>query len=687
MVRWRWFTVRVLLLVTLVGLNACSGCTDDNTANNGTNNRTEPDTEVPAGSRLEHVADGGTCSPAQPICPRDVTFSSSLALKVRLVDADGNPIDNTSINFELRAMTAAGTTLSAASGISDTSGFGSTDLRAGTTAGTVEVNVTAGGAESGVAPIKFIVAVNSKGASSYVVTFNHAGTADLKDVRVRAFEINTTCAQIAEDHVRETTPGVNPTLTAVTQQSNIAQADGTLPQIVIPNVPNGTAYSIEARAYSRDNEEVEAAWGCKDSNPPIVDGMSVTVVVDLVDNLPRLKGTYDVTHEFNIQQAICMKDAQGNYAGALPSGVCTAIDLIGRLATDPGSFLVGDSMNDGLLHLIVDFLPDGSIKDSINSFINNGFIQNLAGDVINDFARDWINNNAPAWVRNLVNITGDIYESLKRFKVNGTIRILAEPRPEYDAQSGSVIGILVPDMDGNKPGRQVWNEVVIFWTGECAAGPNFEACRQRTFSANDVGTDSVVEGFFDGTMLPISDPMNPGYGLHINEHTLTLNYGVFLLGILEKIILPSVFGDQSVTSLEAALDKLIQGIFGGANGCDGFGEWINDTVGGGGAIGETVCNNLLSQAGDFVREYMTENLTVSGEDNFLLGTPDGEPCRLNEPALYAGEWAVKPLPYVESLGENRPMMECKWNLKLKYGSAATSVIETDGTFWGTRSGF
>ena len=226
----RWFTVRALILATMVGMSACAGCTDETAANNGVeNNRVEPDIDVPEGSRLEHVNEGGpdACNPSQPICPKNVTFSSNLALNVRLVTAEGEPSPNTAINYELNAMTAEGTTLAAASGVSDAGGMATTDLRAGTTGGTAEVIVTAGGAESSVQPIKFVVAVNSKGASSYVISFNHTGTADLKDLRVRAFEINTTCAQIAEDHVRETTPGVNPTLTAATQQSNIIPADGT----------------------------------------------------------------------------------------------------------------------------------------------------------------------------------------------------------------------------------------------------------------------------------------------------------------------------------------------------------------------------------------------------------------------------------------------------------------------------
>jgi hypothetical protein len=691
----RWTTLRVLLLALFIAVSGCANCTDGTPGNNNnSNNRQEPETEVPQGSRLLHVPDQSedSCSATQPTCAKNVTYSSQIPLKAQLVDGDDNPIDNTTINFELDAGMAEGTTLEAASAVSDGEGIAETALRAGNTAGTVEVTVTAGGENSEVEPIQFVVAVNSKGASSYIVTFNHNGASDLKDIKVRAFESDTSCDAVAEDHARETTAGVNPTLTAVTQGQGIAGADGTLPQVVIPNVMNGTAYTIEARGFSRSNDEVEAAFGCKDMNPAVENGMSVTVEVDLIDNLPRIAGAYDVTHEFSIQDTVCAQDMNGDYMGVLPSGVCLAIDLIGRLATDPGSFLVGDENNDGLLQILVGFLPDGSgLKDTIESFINNEFIQDLAGNVINDFAQDWINNNAPDWVKGAVNITGDLYESLQEFKVNGTMRIGWEPTPQYDMQSGTVIGILEPNMDGEDPGKQVWSEIVVFWTGDCDPdSQNFDACRERTLSANDVGTDDVVEGYFTGSLLPIEDDDDSGYGLQIDEHTLTLNYGVFLLGVLEKIVLPSVFNDQSVTSVNDALEKMIEGIFSGQDGdtsCEQFGSWVDDSVGGGANIATSLCDNLLQQASDAIREYMTDNLTVSGEDNFLIGTPDGEPCRLYEPDQYAGEWNGKPLPYVEAMGDNKPELKCKWDLKIKYGGDPEDVVETDGTFWGTRSGF
>ncbi|MEZ4460358.1 MAG: hypothetical protein R3E66_11650 [bacterium] len=114
--------------------------------------------------------------------------------------------------------------------------------------------------------------------------------------------------------------------------------------------------------------------------------------------------------------------------------------------------------------------------------------------------------------------------------------------------------------------------------------------------------------------------------MNIDEHTLTLNYGVLILGIIEQVVLPSIFG-QNVTSIESALDQLLILAVGGNDGCDSLGQFIADSVGGGDTvknIGKNLCTNLLESASDGIREFLTENLTIGGEDNFLISTPDGK---------------------------------------------------------------
>lgn len=639
------------------------------------NNRIDPDKEIPAGARLQHTS---PCSPNQPVCAVDLPFGSSGPLRVKLVDADGQTIDGAAINYELKDTSSTGSSLASAQAGTNAEGIAETELRSGNSGGTVEVVVSVGGNATGIADIKFTVAVNAKGASSYRVSFNHQGTADLKEIKVRAFPANVTCAEVEADHVRESTAGQNPMLTATTQAQGIASADGTLPIVVIPNIDNGVAYTIEARGQSRANENVESAFGCKDGNPPIENGASVDVLVDLKDNLPKVGGTYDVNHTFSVLGAVC-PDGGG---GVIPDGVCIAIELIGRLATDPASFFVGESggTDTGILGLIVDFLPDGSLKDTIQDFLGNNFLNGVIRDKLNEFFEDWIENNGPSWLSSGVNISADIFETLKQFKVGGTIRILREPTVTLDG-AGNLVGTLSRELESEEieeyPGKQVWNDITVFWKGACPAGD--EACRARTFSSNDLNAGNVVEGFFTGSVVPVTTETG-GYALVIDEHTLSLNYGVLILGILENIILPSAFGDATVTSIDAAIEKLITGLFAGnGTAC----EKLATQVGTAESVVEALCENLLDKASEGIRSYFTEKLTIGGADNLLIGTPAGKPCKIIEPELYAPDWVGKPLPYAETLGSDK--VECEWEMKIKISDSTT--IDAPSTFFGTRSGF
>ncbi len=645
-------------------------CTDDTGTITDNNDRIDPDKVVPEGAKLRHQA---PCSPTQPVCALDLPFGSSGPLRVELIDADGKAIDGAAINYELKDTSSTGSSLAAAQSGTNADGIAETELRSGNSGGTVEVVVSVGGNATGIEDIKFTVAINAKGASSYRVSFNHQGTADLKEIKVRAFPSNVTCAEVEADHVRESTAGQNPMLTAVTQAQGVASADGTLPIVIIPNIDNGVAYTIEARGKSRANANVESAFGCKDGNAPIENGESVDVLVDLNDNLPKIGGTYDVNHTFSILGSVC--PAGGG--GVIPDGVCTAIDLIGRLATDPASFFVGaDGGTDtGILGLIVDFLPDGSLKTTIEDFLNNNLVSGVIRDKLNEFFTDWIENNGPSWLKSGINISADIFETLQEFKVGGTIRILREPTVAIDG-AGNLVGTL-SQVGEEYPGKQVWNDITVFWQGACAAGD--EACRARTFSSNDLNAGNVVEGFFTGSVVPVTEEAG-GYALVVDQHTLSLNYGVLILGILENIILPSIFGDPNVNSIDAAIETLITGLF---NGSGTACKQLAEQVGTAESVVERLCDNLLDKASDGIRSYFTEKLTVDGANNLLIGTPAGKPCKIIEPETYAADWVGKPLPYGDMLGNER--VECEWEMKIKISSSTT--IDAPSTFFGTRTGF
>src|SRR5690606_10195945 len=82
------------------------------------------------------------------------------------------------------------------------------------------------------------------------------------------------------------------------------------------------------------------------------------------------------------------------------------------------------------------------------------------------------------------------------------------------------------------------------------------ACATRRIGATQLLVEPVT-GVFGGALIG-SDK------LKIDQHTLTLNYGALLVGILEKVVLPAIFGDDCgvnsnlpCDSLELALGRLI----------------------------------------------------------------------------------------------------------------------------------
>jgi hypothetical protein len=448
----------------------------------------------------------------------------------------------------------------------------------------------------------------------------------------------------------------------------LVDAAGVFPTVIFPDRPNGDAYTVAAWAYSLNhNGDVEVAYGCTDGNPAIEAGNSVDVVVDLVDHIPNIVGTYDVVHEFDL-------------VDALPPNIQTVVGLIGRLANDPGSFVVGcpDNPTDpeacpagspGIINLLVDFLPDGSFKDAITGFLDSGIGNAVARDAINEIAGNWI-DSAPPWVGNTVNITGDIYDTLRQFRVEGTMEFTAAPVVSLDS-AGELIGVLPTDS-----GKQTWNDFVFTWSNGCDDAPDPTLCATRRMGSSQLGI-SAVTGTFDGTLLGSNK-------LQINQHTLSLNYGALMVAILEKIVLPSIFGDECGANDNLPCDSL-EGALGELISCPALAENISgDTSGSVYNIVENLCTSLLSQASDKLRDYASTQLVADGSDVFLIGTPADGHCTLIQPEVYQGDWPGKPLPYIQYLGMEEPAeLQCKWEVKIKFSDSTTANVE--GAFWGART--
>ncbi len=667
-------TMGRLIAFTTSMLLIGAACTDDPGVtpggNNGENPRpgsNNPIVDPPPNSTLEHV---DPCSAASPICADALTFNSGRPIKVLLRDGDGNPVADTNVRFATELTDAAGSRLAAANSGTNAEGIAETTLTVGSEAGTVEV--TASTSDPNVSPVQFVIAVNPKGQSSYNVEFTKVGTSDPEAIKVFFYEDSVTCADFQRDidSQRDDDPTTNPALTAAFFKDGTALGDGTLPIVQLDAVPNGTAYTVGATAFDRANPEVEVAVGCVDGNPPVENGSPVTVVVPLIKNLPYIQGEYNVVHEFDL-------------ISGLPQNIQNIVNLLGYAISSPGTFIVGcesGGANDtdcpvsttGLIDLVIDFLPDdgllGDLKDAIEAATANGFVEDTIRNSINDLVDDFFEReNTPAWVRDSRAITQDILNTLKKFEVVGVIKIKQQPVWATDAN-----GVPSANPDGSltalwnfdpanieaEYNEQRWDNISFFWRRGCDENSPPE-CGKRTVGATSLGTsDDLVNGYFDGFLID-------GTELHINQHTLTINYGLLLLTVVERVILPEIFG-AGVDSLETMFAQLVD--------CTTISEQ---------QFLQNLCTQALQQGADALREYVTEELTAQGEDNFLISTPEGEGCQLLLSEDYVGEWPGKPLPYVDRMGEEEPATaRCEWSVLVKFGSDTQTTI--NGKFHGNR---
>lgn len=660
------------LMFSLAG----AACTDEpvqTTSNNDANGmmennrQTQPPGEVPANSKLQHVE---PCSNLSIICTDDVTFSAGRKLKAQLLSGDGTPASNVSVKFEIKESDADGTNLSAANAVTDEMGIAETDLRAGTDIGTVRVFAST--SDPTVSPIEFVVSVNPKDASSFNVNFTEVGDTDARRVEAFLFPEGTSCDAFLN----------NPrSLTAEYSQPGDASAAGDLPTIPFAGIMNGTTYTVGARAFDRTNDEVEVAVGCIPSSDEtrVSNGMPVNVTVPLIKNLPLMVGEYDVVHQFNL-------------VDALPDNIQTIINLIGVVVSDPGAFIIGCGEKDpvtgelmatddcpapteGLIGLVIDVLPTdgtlGELRDAIEGFLGSDIARDIAKDTINDAIGDFLADAdfIPQWAKDGVNITQDVTRTLKNFRVAATLRIVNEPKYLLDDN-----GMPLADEQGRliatwetKENQHIWEDIILYWRRGCEEDAPPECGEAVEVDPNNISDDMIVEGVWDGSVLD-------GNVLVINEHSLSLNYGTLILTVLEKVVIPQIFDDPNINSVEAMLDELID--------CESLSTTVADaTISGAKGIVKTLCTQLKGQASDALRDY-AEGLVFEGDERFVIGTPAGQGCALYGPDAYVGDWQGKPKPYIERMGKDEPAsMLCNWDVKIKYNADSEPIL-LDGTWNG-----
>lgn len=628
--------------------------------NNSDPNNTTP---RPDPGTLECVA---PCNDGEPTA-FSVEVDNKKTVKVKYLKADGTPNSDARVSFKFKNKSDEGIALTTASAATNDEGIAKTTVRAGSVPGDADIEATV--SDDRVSPLTWSLSVTEKQMGQYQVNLVYDGQRDISPVSVRLFPSDQySCDDyLADLQQRRLDPTAVTIPTAARQKSTNVVVGGQIPDIVFNEIPNGKSFTVLAHGSLRQNGEVQAAYGCADDNASVEKGNTVKVDVSLANHLPKVRGKYDVRHVFDIR-------------GGLPTPVRLVVNLIGRLAVDPGSFIFGcpeQPAQDGacshspgapgLLEMLANFLPpDSGFRQTVKDLLSLQAVNGTLRGITNTVAKDWLENKGPNWVDTTADVTDDIFQSLKRFEVEGSMNI---DKLNYNPGESPAI---IPE----KGGSQQWDVFVVQWTGQCdESAPDFESCRDKKFGPGVLGNDTdIVEGKFSGKVFGTTR-------LQINQHSLNVSYGALSMAIIEQVVLPGIFGSDCGPNGQAKCDS-VEDVLKALINCEDFANRVTTEQTTANTV-DNMCNRFLDQTSDRLRQYVASKLMMEGGDKLTIETPPGRACKVHQPSEYPSDWTGYPLPYVQKLGQSQPKKkQCEWNVDLNLDNYNADVV---GRFHGDRT--
>ncbi len=645
-------TTKWITLFAMTSMLMAVGCSDDisgtTTNSDARENNPDPPDDLDETSQLLYA---GECEGETTTCTVITQVGSQVELDFQLVNASGDPISDGLIGFDIDRVTDADEVdITQGQAFTDSNGIASTTVRTAAdnpedVIGTVEVTAYVDG-EDDIAPLAVTVGINPDSKASYVIRYDHTGEAPIDRVRPSLLDPSISCDEALDNYFENSFWSDADNVTGL--QTVSTSATGSLPDTNVPGVDNNQSFTVVAYAEQDvGGESPHVAYGCNDDNVPVELGTSVFVDLELTDHLPHLDQHYQATHQFNI-------------SNALPSSVQTVIDVLSTLAESPAQFILGcpddddDCTGTGLVDILANF--DNDITQYLDDLVNGPFY-GAAEQYLNDLIDDYIMDGLlPNWATDGIQIAGDLTTMLQEFTVEGPIRF--DEQPMIDIENGVVTGQI-----SSEHAYQEWHEIIFQWTGDCNDSYDPDECAQQPFSLQDFSEDSIVNGSFNGTL-------HSSGAIEIEMHELSLHYGAILIGAIEQVALPRIFGPQ-VTSINEMLNELIN--------CQSLAENFGSFE----STAETVCYDLLDNATDAVYDYVGETLVLEsdGDDpHFQLGTPADEPCSIQQPDAYGSGWPGSPLPYIETFGLGDDEISCSWDAQIDFTANGSVNAEIPGSF-------
>jgi hypothetical protein len=414
------------------------------------------------------------------------------------------------------------------------------------------------------------------------------------------------------------------------------------------------SYTVYCYATEPGSDQ-KRAYGCVD-DVTVEAGAKRFVECPLDDIPPKIVGSYNLTTTLNMVSGLPPQvQLVVNY---IIDFLQSPTGAILKLMCDPNIW----GANGGALQGLCEYIFVDITTPDIDNLTTIGTI---ARDIIDALLMSLLEANCPDKVHpetcsQVFTIGGDVGEMLRKLTLLSTMKCDKEP-----GQDGL---IALGDCS------EKWHSVVIYWTLGKNCAPSDPTCGAVQLSLNSLpGMGGTITADIEARLV------EKNTRLAITKHPVNLKYGALIDFVLEKILLPQVFGNGSdglpaVDSFEAMIGSLLAG-----KACLQTGTCCHDfavnLVGQtGGALGvnlvEGACDALINTGGQYVRSFLTDLDTDTS--NFQIGTPADTPC-----AIFDKNNDMK----FDALGAMPVEQQCLWDATLTLGNIDYSP---DATFYGNR---
>jgi len=545
----------------------------------------------------------------------NLRYGEVAELRVRYVDADGMPISNAPIAYEIAGL-AEGSRVSALETPTTGEGQAAVDLTAGDADASFQVQVTPPMGD----PVFFDVAVADTDLGTIVVSLSYPGSRELNRVDTFLFE-GVSCSSILDPRSLPTALRMAPSASSI----------ATMPAFA--GVPVGNDYTVAVRAQTGSTV---SAFGCRDG---IVvqprEETAVNITLQDLELVPDFANVWDLDNRFD-------------FGGTLPDSVETFVDALDELTDDdatdssgaPGSERFSDDDGDGIFPeygvdpgaFITDILMRQTCAwecmegDSYSSCTpTNHRLGDLSAIYLQDFTSWDPSASSPgavarftggcgAWEFAHTNVQVLLNEQVERFVpefATNWLNLAGDlSRAINNAHILSVLTINAPaaGMEFELPMTHELQQMVVVVRDPTSEPPGME--RTFTFALADAGFTSL-----DATERLTVE----GNTLTIPEHSFVLNWGELVLYIYREIFLREIFGVGDTGEL---LGTWIDCSSVGRRLRVALDDWLGPGVGPDEGALTNYCTIGLGAAGSAIEGAIGSSLDIEGRLT-IEGTVDG----------------------------------------------------------------